>query len=123
MKKRIRPVLAILLILALLLPLFPVSAARAEEENTRTTYDEGTTYTIDFEPEAPAAAESADEGLVIGDLPLTAAGGDLLEQSDLTFAEEEADRPEQNAESSLPGSGILFEGVDLMPRQLTIEDI
>ena len=41
MKKRIRPVLAILLILALLLPLFPVSAARAEEENTRTTYDEG----------------------------------------------------------------------------------
>ena len=60
------------MILALVLPLFPAPAARAEEENTRTTYDEGATYTIDFEPEAPAAAESADEGLVIGDLPLTA---------------------------------------------------
>ena len=123
MKKHVRPLIALLMILALLLPLFPVSAARAEEENTRTTYDEGATYTIDFEPEAPAAAESADEGLVIGDLPLTAASGDLLEQSDLTFAEEEPDRPDQNAESSMPGSGVLLNDLDLMPRQLTIEDI
>ena len=123
MKKHVRPLIALLMILALVLPLFPVSAARAEEENTRTTYDEGATYTIDFEPEAPAAAESADEGLVIGDLPLTAASGDLLEQSDLTFAEEEPDRPDQNAESSLPGSGILAAPAGQMPKQLTIEDI
>ena len=123
MKKHVRPLIALLMILALVLPLFPVPAARAEEENTRTTYDEGATYTIDFEPEAPAAAESADEGLVIGDLPLTAASGDLLEQSDLTFAEEEPDRPDQNAESSLPGSGILAAPAGQMPKQLTIEDI
>lgn len=123
MKKHVRPLIALLMILALVLPLFPVPAARAEEENTRTTYDEGATYTIDFEPEAPAAAESADEGLVIGDLPLTAASGDLLEQSDLTFTEEEPDRPDQNAESSLPGSGILAAPAGQMPKQLTIEDI
>lgn len=124
MKKHVRPLLALLMVLALLLPLVPAPAARAQEdETTRTTYDEDTTYTIDFDPEPASEPKSEDEDFVIGELPLASSGSAQLEESGLMYAAEAGEQLTQEAASSAPGSGILASSADLMPQQLTIEDI
>lgn len=124
MKKHVRPILALLMVLALLLPLFPAPAAVAEEgENAKTTYDESVTYTIDYEPAPAAEPESQDADFVIGELPLSAQGSATLEESGLAYAAEEGEQPAQDAQGNGPGTGILSGSADLMLPQLTIEDI
>ena len=127
MKKHILRVFAMLLVLGLLLPFVPAPAVRAEEEDgesTRTAYDGDTVYTVEYEPEEDSETDPETWIPDAGDLGSSSDSGTLLEPSDLTFQkEEEKGTVRQEAQSNTPGSGILSAPADLMPRQLTIEDI
>ena len=123
MKKNVLRTLSLLLVLALLLPLCPVIAwAEEGEEGNRIPYDDTVTYTVDYEPEEqPETPE--DWSVMAGELPLSSGSGALLEESGLTYAPEEEKAALPDAQMGAAGSGVLGEPVDLMPKQLTIEDI
>lgn len=120
MKKHFLRSLALLLALALL-PRLPAGTVRAEEgsEGEKTTYDEGTGYTFDYEPE-----EDPDAGTAILDeaLPVSTEGSPLLDELGLsTEAAEET--VQAQAQTDGKGGGILLAPKNKMPTQLTMDDI
>lgn len=124
MKHRLLRILALMLILALLLPLSPMPA-RAEEgddDGNRTTYDEGTSYSVDYEPEDEPQDPAVNWSVMTGELPVSTDTDSLLEESDLVYAPEEAPARSE-AQMGSGGSGVLGAPSVDMPRQLTIEDI
>jgi|GEM_PF-727740 len=118
MKHRSLRFLSLSLIFTLLLTLLPPSIVRAEEDdsNGKTTYGEDTDFTIDFE-----TGNEPEDLTIPGESPLSSPGSALLEQSDLSMETE--DVPQSEAVSDGPGGGILSASSELMPPQLTIEDI
>ena len=117
MKHRLLRILALLLVLALLLPLSPLPA-RAEEGDdlSKTTYDEGTGYSVEYEKEA----EDEDD-FVTSELVITADPDSLLDQIEPP-AEADPFAPSE-AQSSGAGSGVLSGPSSQMPKQLTMDDI
>ena len=117
MKHRLLRILALLLVLALLLPLSPLPA-RAEEGDdlSKTTYDEGTGYSVEYEKEA----EDGDD-FVTSELVITADPDSLLDQMEPP-AEADPFAPSE-AQSSGAGSGVLSGPSSQMPKQLTMDDI
>ena len=117
MKKHALRTLALLLVLALLLPLLPARTVRAEDEpdGDKTVYDETTGYTFDYEggdaPEAP-----------LEETPLTGEPSpvvlDPMEPEAPAPSLAELGAPELSAESANLGGSV-----SQAPRQLTMDDI
>ena len=92
MKHRLLRILALLLVLALLLPLspLPVRAEEGDDDGGRTAYDEGTSYSVDYEPEDEPQDPAVNWSVMTGELPVSTDTDSLLEESDLVYAPEEA---------------------------------